>query len=74
VDKVIIEFHKDSSEDVKRVTSADSCYLALDDFREWLRSEYKYKDHPEEVQDFIEAARSYLYEVFQERNATIWLG
>lgn len=71
--KVTIDLSDEEQVDVMRIITAKDAQLALYEFRQWLRSEYKYMEHPKEVVEFIDKARERLYDNFEIREAQIWL-
>lgn len=61
-------FDDDDSEDkLHRLVNADNIFLAVSQFRDYLRSEYKYNESlSEEVINYLSGLRTSLYDLLAE--------
>ena len=58
-----VEFHE--------ATMGGAAHAALNDISEWLRSEWKYKELPPEVREYLEQVRTRLANILDERGVNL---
>lgn len=63
--KIILEFTDDEAQQAEQAYRGPQYASAIEDFREFLRSERKYGNHNESGQEAIEKIESTFYEIFQ---------
>lgn len=64
---------QDDDRDMERMLKLSNACMALEDFRNFLRSESKYGEHSDEVREYLEKIREKFYVCFRENEADIFL-
>lgn len=63
--KIILEFTDDEARQAEQAYRGPQYASAIEDFREFLRSERKYGNHNEAEQEVVQKIESAFYETFQ---------
>ena len=62
-------FNEDDSEDkIHRLTNCDGAYSSLWDIQSYLRSQYKYGELPEEIQNYLSDLRDKMADILDEND------